>query len=788
MKEAQLEEDDAPKTASRAQVDQLDTLLKKAGAYSMFLGGQLTNDTYGEGEQPTLLTGGTLRDYQVDAVNWLVSLFENGVNGILGDEMGLGKTIQTISLITYLAEKKGAFGPWLMVVPLSTVDNWLSELTRWAPSVSVVVYRGTPDERKSIFETEIATGRVNVIITTYEFVIRDARYLRRISWFYIVVDEGHRLKNAQSKLMLVFKSDYRAKHRLILTGTPLHNDLSELWSLLNFLLPHIFDSKQSFEQWFNSPFATEDVEPTEEEKLLIINRLHKVLRPFLLRRLKTDVESDLLEKVEKVIKCDMSSLQRALYKSMFESSVLLSRDLESGKKKRAGKTLMNTLMQLRKVCNHPYLFEEDNWPIDENLVRYSGKVELLDRLLYKLLGSGHRVLIFCQFTSVMDILEDFFRLRGYIHLRLDGSTATAVRAESMRQFNAPDSDAQIFLLSTRAGGFGINLQTADTVILFDSDWNPQNDLQAQARAHRIGQKAEVRVFRMVTSGSIEERILERARQKQSMDDLVIQAGKFNQKTSASERRQILEELIAEERERGDAQAGTTGTGGGSVHSSRIGKPIDVTAEDELNQVLARLTPAEREECEAKNVEPESVDPRTMEEYRLFCQMDRDMAEKRAAEWHAEGNTGPPPPVLLPDDELPDWANAEVRAEKAKAEEEADPTRFEEMGRGARRRDSAVVYFDAFSDKKFERLLESGADSADLEAERARLVELRLAREERKRRRVEEDDLYSKAVDDDDEGDAAATDDNASAPPSRGGSTPASKAGSKRKRGRPRKGT
>lgn len=268
-------------------------------------------------EQASILVNGKLKEYQIKGLEWLVSLYNNNLNGILADEMGLGKTIQTIALITYLMEKKKNNGPFLVIVPLSTLSNWVLEFEKWAPSVCVVSYKGSPAGRRHV-QNQMRSTKFNVLLTTYEYVIKDKSVLAKLSWKYMIIDEGHRMKNHHCKLTQVLNTHYNAPHRLLLTGTPLQNKLPELWALLNFLLPSIFKSCSTFEQWFNAPFATtgEKVELNEEETILIIRRLHKVLRPFLLRRLKKEVESQLPDKIEYIIKCEMSGLQRVLYKHM----------------------------------------------------------------------------------------------------------------------------------------------------------------------------------------------------------------------------------------------------------------------------------------------------------------------------------------------------------------------------------------------------------------------------------------------------------------------------------------
>ncbi|KAL9547030.1 hypothetical protein MBANPS3_006372 [Mucor bainieri] len=506
-------------------------------------------------EQPSMMTGGTLKEYQIKGLQWMVSLYNNNLNGILADEMGLGKTIQTISLITYLIETKQQHGPFLIIVPLSTLTNWTLELTKWAPSVSTIVYTGRPQTRKEL-ASRVRSGQFQVLLTTFEYIIRDTQALCRTKWLYLIMDEGHRLKNANAKLTVTLRRKFHARYRLILTGTPLQNSLPELWSLLNFILPRIFQSVKTFEEWFNTPFASQGgpdrVALSEEEQLLIIKRLHKVLR-----RLKSDVESELPDKVERVIKCKLSALQTTLYQQLKHSRALgltaSTQQQQQYSPSTAVTRLNNILMQLRKVCNHPFVFDGVESALNPKgksnalLYRCSGKFELLDRMLPKLHRTGHRVLIFFQMTSIMNIMEDYLHWRHYRYLRLDGNTRAENRASLLHHFNAPESPYFVFLLSTRAGGLGLNLQTADTVILFDSDWNPHQDLQAQDRAHRIGQTKQVRIFRLVTSNSIEERILATAQHKLDMDGKVIQAGKFDNRSTEADREALLRSLLLDDK-------------------------------------------------------------------------------------------------------------------------------------------------------------------------------------------------------------------------------------------------
>ncbi|CEP10281.1 hypothetical protein [Parasitella parasitica] len=500
--------------------------------------------------QPGTMVGGRLKDYQIRGLHWMVSLYNNSLNGILADEMGLGKTIQTIGLITYLIEKKKQNGPFLIIAPLSTLANWTLEFDKWTPSISKIVYKGRPQVRKELAKIAKA-GQFQVLLTTFEFIVRDAHTLGKIKWLYLIMDEGHRMKNANSKLTSTLKQEYNTKYRLVLTGTPLQNNLPELWALLNFVLPKIFNSVKTFEDWFSAPFSNQGVQDkvnlNEEEQMLVIKRLHKVLRPFLLRRLKSDVESELPDKIERVIKCKLSSLQHKIYQQLKNTSVVYVNN--SNDSPISFKGLNNTIMQLRKVCNHPFVFEgvegvlNPRGKSNDLLYRCSGKFELLDRMLPKLQRAGHRVLIFFQMTSIMNIMEDYLNWRHYRYLRLDGSTKSDDRSTLLYRFNQPNSPYFIFLLSTRAGGLGLNLQAADTVIIFDPDWNPHQDLQAQDRAHRIGQTKEVRIYRLVTLNSVEEKILARAQYKLDIDGKVIQAGKFDNRSTEEDREALLRTLL-----------------------------------------------------------------------------------------------------------------------------------------------------------------------------------------------------------------------------------------------------
>lgn len=481
-------------------------------------------------ENPAYING-KLRPYQIQGLNWMISLDANHLSGILADEMGLGKTLQTISFLGYLRYIRNVPGPHLVIVPKSTLVNWKREFSHWTPEVNTVVLTGDQEQRSQIISERVMACDFDVVISSYEIVIREKTALRKIAWQYIVVDEAHRLKNENSLLSQIIRM-FHSKNRLLLTGTPLQNNLHELWALLNFLLPDIFSDSETFDEWFSGGEKEGEKEEDGNDKNnssqdLVVHQLHKVLQPFLLRRIKSDVERSLLPKKELNVYVGMSPMQKMWYRKILERDI----DAVNGAngKKESKTRLLNIAMQLRKCCNHPYLFDgaEPGPPYTngEHLVYNSGKMLVLDRLLRRLKAAGSRVLIFSQMSRMLDILEDYAVMRQWQYCRIDGQTEHADRIKAIDNYNAPGSEKFVFLLTTRAGGLGINLTSADVVVLYDSDWNPQADLQAMDRAHRIGQKKQVKVFRLVTENAIEEKILERASQKLRLDQLVIQQGR-----------------------------------------------------------------------------------------------------------------------------------------------------------------------------------------------------------------------------------------------------------------------
>jgi len=472
-------------------------------------------------EQPDYIGSDTLRlrDYQMDGINFLLKAWHNGNSTILADEMGLGKTIQSITFLKYLFHNYPFKGPMLVCVPLSTLAAWQKEFATWAPEINTVCYVGDSKSREIIrnFECENGDGELtfNVLLTNYEMVCKDKTFFQDMVWSNIVVDEAHRLKNKESLLYNVLVA-IESHHRLLLTGTPLQNSLKELWCLLNYLqLPNIdIESWDEFEENYG----------TQEDRATGYVKLHSLLKPFIIRRMKKDVEKSLPPKVEQILRVDMTVRQKKIYR------LVLTRNYEALSKGKNQVSLVNIMMQLRKTCNHADLISEQNEeevslnPGDrlKQLIYGSGKLLLLDKLLTRFREKGDRVLIFSQFVIMLNILEEYMQLKRYPFQRLDGGVSGDKRKQSIAQFNDPNSTDFCFLLSTKAGGLGINLQTANRVVIFDSDWNPQNDLQAIARAHRIGQKEEVKIFRFVASCSVDEDIIHRAKNKMVLDHLVIQ--------------------------------------------------------------------------------------------------------------------------------------------------------------------------------------------------------------------------------------------------------------------------
>ena len=481
---------------------------------------------------PIYKNGNTLREYQLEGVNWLTFCWYNGHNCILADEMGLGKTIQSITFIQEMVNY-GLNGPFLVIAPLSTIGNWQREFETWT-DLNVITYHGSSTSRNLLSEYEMYYKKENgekyegvykfqVMITTFEIVLTDCLELREFNWRCCIIDEAHRLKNRNCKLLEGLRL-LDMEQRVLLTGTPLQNNVEELFSLLNFLEPSQFSSSDLFMQEFG------DLK-TENQ----VDKLKAILKPMMLRRLKEDVEKSLAPKEETIIEVELTNVQKKYYRAILERNFQF---LTKGNTTANVPNLMNTMMELRKCCIHPYLIngaEEqvlyeyksskgDNTSSQlEAMIQASGKLVLIDKLLPRLREDGHRVLIFSQMVRCLDILEDYLVQKRYPFERIDGRVRGNMRQAAIDRFCKPDSDRFVFLLCTRAGGLGINLTAADTVIIFDSDWNPQNDLQAQARCHRIGQSKMVKVYRLICRNTYEREMFDKASLKLGLDRAVLQS-------------------------------------------------------------------------------------------------------------------------------------------------------------------------------------------------------------------------------------------------------------------------
>lgn len=505
--------------------------------------------------------GREMQTHQIDGVRWLLTLDSKGLNAILADEMGLGKTIQSIAFLATVLMTENR-GPHIVVAPKNVVPHWAKEFEVFYPGkFRVLTHIGAGGERFERLSKNLKDyPDFDVLVTSFDLALRDLftkpksdkmvawenrhviRRMQKLEFEYAVVDEAHRLKNNLGQFNKGLRNYKQVRRRLLLTGTPLSNNLRELWSLMNVLNPRIFGSSTTFDSWFSAPFDTSRGGLNINEQSVIVDRLHTIIRPFFRRRLRADVCPSYSSADEVVIQCPQSAIQKAL--ASFFRKCSKNKEL----------SVNNAVMMHRKIANHPFIVSHALFDFDEvrdpnSLVGSSGKFLFLYWALPRLIAGGHRVLLFSQFRMVLDFIEDLMDLLNMKYGRLDGETTNENRENTVAKFNEVGSDIPVFLLTTRAGGVGLNLQTADTVILFDSDWNPSADLQAVSRIQRIGQKRTVHIMRLVTENSVDEVIVERGREKLRTEALAVGAGKFNTNVDSvadtTIRQKDLEQLLAD---------------------------------------------------------------------------------------------------------------------------------------------------------------------------------------------------------------------------------------------------
>eukprot|EP00079_Xenopus_tropicalis_P027424 XP_012821697.1 PREDICTED: lymphoid-specific helicase isoform X2 [Xenopus tropicalis] len=477
-------------------------------------------------QQPKYFTGGVMRWYQIEGMEWLRMLWENGINGILADEMGLGKTVQCIATISMMVER-GVPGPFFVCGPLSTLPNWVSEFKRFSPEVPVLLYHGNAQERRrlarKINKREGSLQIYPVVITSFEIAMRDRQILQILTPFLL------------RRLKCDVTLEVPPKREVVVYAPLTKKQETFYTAIVNKTIEKMLGQEKEHVKIISSPAVGRA--KRRSRKAVNYSELDK------------DTPNDLEKLINQLLK------QQEVEKERPSAKADLPLDSEVNLKMR------NIMMLLRKCCNHPYLIEypldplTQDFKIDEELVNSSGKFLLLDRLLPEMKKRGHKVLIFSQMTMMLDILMDYCYYKKFNFCRLDGSMSYSDREENMRKFNT-EPDVFIFLVSTRAGGLGINLTAADTVIIYDSDWNPQADLQAQDRCHRIGQTRPVVVYRLVTANTIDQKIVERAAAKRKLEKLVIHKNKFkggqtgiNQSKSCLDPKELLELLQSRDYER-----------------------------------------------------------------------------------------------------------------------------------------------------------------------------------------------------------------------------------------------
>ncbi|KAI8144647.1 P-loop containing nucleoside triphosphate hydrolase protein [Fennellomyces sp. T-0311] len=630
--------------------------------------GLATKEHYSKHElkqQPEFVRGGNLMPHQLDGLNWLIFQWERNLGCVLADDMGLGKTIQIVTLLNYLLKRYEIF-PFVVVVPLSTATNWLREFARWAPDMVVVPYYGSAKSRQRALHYEIFRDgsqkpRCHAVVLTYESAASDTALLSKVRfWPLLVVDEAQRLKNDSSLLFQKLLRSVRFDHPILMTGTPLQNNIRELINIMHFVDRKAFADVEELEEKYNELSHT------------TVQELHDQLKPYFLRRTKEVILKTLPPKSEIIVPVSMSSLQKEVYKDLLEKNLTSYAELTTSQTSKVKKTtLANTLMQLRKTLGHPYLLpnieirQKDAETTQHVLVEACAKLKVLHQMLPKLKKNGHRVLIFSTFKGTLDILEDYLAYEKHQYVRVDGETASSDRVASIDKFNVPDSEVFVFLLTTRAGGVGINLATADTVIMWDFDFNPHADLQAICRAYRIGQTKPVLVLRFMTRLSVEEKIAQMAKKKMVLDHLVVDKMDDDD----------LDENDVESIIKFGAQALFEGD-----DSKRI--TYDSAGIDKLLD-RSKVAYNEEETVSAETAVDTAAEPSSKPMSFSFAKvwnLDKDSATEDLPP-DAEGDR-------VEDDDF--WAKF---LEVKKAQAEAEKQKKEELGRGARKR--AVVNYSDF---------------------------------------------------------------------------------------------
>ncbi|MBP5651788.1 MAG: DEAD/DEAH box helicase, partial [Lachnospiraceae bacterium] len=448
----------------------------------------------------------TLRGYQEVGYRWLMTLAKNCLGGILADDMGLGKTLQTIVYMKAVKQRtSGGDNPahFLIVCPSSIVYNWMDEISNFCPDMKAVVVTGAPPDRKALIESY---ADYDVVITSYPLMRRDVALYRKILFETIFLDEAQFIKNAASLNAQSVKL-LRAEHRFALTGTPIENSLSELWSIFDFIMPNFLMAHSRFAARYEKPIIAGDTE--------VLESLNTRIRPFIMRRMKKDVLKELPGKLEEKMIATMTEEQKKVYLSYLSQirTDLFGEINQNGIEKSQIKILA-ALTRLRQICCHPGTFIE-------NYNGGSGKLELLMTQLDNAIANGHRTLVFSQFTSMLEIIRKELDTREIKYFYLDGQTDPEDRLDMAKRFNAGECD--VFLISLKAGGTGLNLIGADTVIHYDPWWNPAVEDQATDRAYRIGQTSNVYVLKLLTRNSVEENIYKLQQKKKELSDSVIQS-------------------------------------------------------------------------------------------------------------------------------------------------------------------------------------------------------------------------------------------------------------------------